>query len=60
VTDPWGFFDDYEVELSDADSERVDGDDVAVWVTVRAGAELSDFSANVRAPIVISQGQAAA
>jgi hypothetical protein len=36
VTNPWGFFADYEVELSDADSERVDGDDVAVWVTVRA------------------------
>jgi flagellar assembly factor FliW len=57
VTDPWGFFDDYDVELSDADSERVDGDDVAVWVTVRAGSELSDFSANLRAPIVISGGQ---
>jgi flagellar assembly factor FliW len=58
VTNPWGFFADYEVELSDADSERVDGDDdVAVWVTVRAGSALSDFSANLRAPIVISQGQ---
>jgi flagellar assembly factor FliW len=57
VTNPWGFFADYEVELSDADSERVEADNVTVWVTVRAGSELSDFSANLRAPILISQGQ---
>jgi flagellar assembly factor FliW len=57
VTNPWAFFSDYEVELSDADSERFPADDVAVWVTVRAGAELADFSANLRAPIVVSQGQ---
>ena len=57
VTNPWGFFADYEVELSDADSERFEASsDVAVWVTVRAGAELADFSANLRAPIVISAG----
>ena len=57
VTNPWAFFTDYEVELSDADSERFPSDDVSVWVTVRAGAELADFSANLRAPIVVSQGQ---
>ena len=57
VTNPWGFFADYEVELSDADTERVDADDVSVWVTVRAGSELADFSANLRAPILISKGQ---
>jgi flagellar assembly factor FliW len=57
VTNPWAFFADYEVELSDADSERFDADQVAVWVTVRAGAELADFSANLRAPILISNGQ---
>jgi flagellar assembly factor FliW len=57
VTNPWAFFADYEVELSDADSERFADDEVAVWVTVRAGDELADFSANLRAPIVISKGQ---
>jgi flagellar assembly factor FliW len=57
VTNPWEFFVDYEVELSDADSERFEGEDVTVWVTVRAGAELGDFSANLRAPILISNGQ---
>jgi flagellar assembly factor FliW len=57
VTNPWAFFADYEVELSDADSERFTDDDLAVWVTVRAGNELADFSANLRAPIVVSKGQ---
>jgi flagellar assembly factor FliW len=58
VTNPWEFFTEYEVLLSDADSERFEqSGDVAVWVTVRAGAELTDFSANLRAPILISNGQ---
>jgi flagellar assembly factor FliW len=59
VTSPWEFFADYQVALSDEDSERVgaEGDEVAVWVTVRTGSELSDFSANLRAPIVIAHGR---
>jgi flagellar assembly factor FliW len=57
VTNPWEFFADYAVELSDADSERFADDDVAVWVTVRGGTELADFSANLRAPILIAKGQ---
>ena len=57
VTDPWAFFSDYEVELSDEDSARFSAENVAVWVTVRAGSELSDFSVNLRAPILISDGQ---
>jgi flagellar assembly factor FliW len=58
VTNPWSFFGDYSVELSDEDTQRV-GDDasaVDVWVTVRAGAELSDFRANLRAPILVANG----
>jgi flagellar assembly factor FliW len=58
VANPWEFFNEYEVMLSDADSERFESaDDVAVWVAVRAGAELTDFSANLRAPILVSEGQ---
>jgi flagellar assembly factor FliW len=58
VTNPWTFFPDYTVDLSDDDTERVGaGEDTAVWVTIRAGAELSDFSANLRAPIVVSGGR---
>ena len=41
MTSPWTFFPDYAVELSDADTERVGGEDpdaVEVLVTVRASA----------------------
>jgi flagellar assembly factor FliW len=59
VTSPWPFFADYSVELSDADTKRVRSDDpdaVQVLVTVRATARLDDFSANLRAPILIFGG----
>ena len=60
VTDPWRFFADYEVELSDEETARIgveDAESVAVWVTVRAGAELSEFTANLRAPILVADGR---
>jgi flagellar assembly factor FliW len=60
VTDPWRFFPGYAVDLSDDDTDRVgaaDPTDVTVLVTVRAGAELTDFSANLRAPIVVWDGR---
>jgi flagellar assembly factor FliW len=60
VANPWQFFSDYAVELSDEATGHVgtvDAADVDVWVTVRAGAELADFYANLRAPIVISNGR---
>jgi flagellar assembly factor FliW len=59
VANPWEFFGDYEVELSDKASASITAEpsDVAVWVTVRAGAELSDFCANLRAPILIADGR---
>jgi flagellar assembly factor FliW len=56
VTNPWQFFADYVVELSDEDTERVGDAAVDVWVTVRAGSELSDFRANLRAPILVANG----
>jgi flagellar assembly factor FliW len=57
VTNPLAFFADYEIELSDADLARVGAPDAEVWVVVRAGAELSDFSANLHAPIVVAGGR---
>jgi flagellar assembly factor FliW len=59
IANPWHFFADYAVDLSDGDSAAitVDPADVAVWVTVRAGAELADFHANLRAPILIADGK---
>jgi flagellar assembly factor FliW len=60
VTNPWNFFSDYEVEISDAEAERIGVSDPAqaeVLVTVRAGESLDDFRANLRAPILISAGR---
>ena len=37
MTNPWLFFADYEVELSDADTARVASETPDVWVTVRTG-----------------------
>lgn len=60
VTNPWLFFEDYAVELSDAESERIgvaDADEPEVWVTVRAAERLEDFTANLRAPILVAGGR---
>ena len=57
VTNPWLFFADYGVELSDSDTDRVGSTEPDVWVTVRAGSSPQDFSANLRAPIVIADGR---
>ena len=60
VADPWAFFPDYAVELSEADTERVGSEDpeaVQVLVTVRATPQLRDFTANLRAPILIHEGR---
>ncbi len=60
VTNPWRFFGDYEVELSDQEAARIgvsDAEQTSVYVTVRAGEELDQFAANLRAPILIAQGR---
>jgi flagellar assembly factor FliW len=60
LTRPWTFFSDYEVELSDSEAERIGVSDPAqadVFVTVRAAESAEDFSANLRAPIIISAGR---
>ena len=60
VTNPWRFFGDFEVELSDEEAERIgitDAEQTSVYVTVRAAEELEDFHANLRAPILIAHGR---
>ena len=60
VTNPWRFFGDFELELSDDEAARIgitDADQTSVYVTVRAAEELEDFHANLRAPIVIAHGR---
>jgi flagellar assembly factor FliW len=60
VVNPWRFFGKYEVELSDAEAERIgvsDPEEAEVYVTVTAAETVEDFSANLRAPILISGGK---
>ena len=60
VTKPWTFFPSYEVELSDSEAERIgvtDPSEADVFVTVRAAEEAHNFSANLRAPIIMSGGR---
>jgi flagellar assembly factor FliW len=60
VCNPWNFFADYELELSDADVSRIgltDPADAQVYVTVRAADALENFTANLRAPILIAHGR---
>jgi flagellar assembly factor FliW len=60
VTDPNRFFAGFTVELADEDAERLGVDDVtavAVYVTVRAAEKLEDFTANLKAPILVFSGQ---
>jgi flagellar assembly factor FliW len=59
VTDPFPFFPDYEVVLSDAEAARTgitDPASVDVLVVVRAEAEPAAISANLLAPILVSAG----
>jgi len=60
ITNPWRFFSDYEVVLSDAEAARIgvsNPREADVYVTVRAAAELDEFCANLRAPILVSGGR---
>ena len=60
LTHPWKFFADYAVELSDSDQERIGIEDPAaaqVYVTVRAAEAIEDFTANLRAPILLVEGR---
>jgi flagellar assembly factor FliW len=60
VTNPFRFFKDFEVELSDDEAGRIgltQEDDPSVYVTVRATESLEGFSANLYAPILISGGR---
>ena len=60
LTSPWRFFADFALELSDDDVRRAaiaSPEEATVYVTVRAAEALEDFTANLRAPIVIAHGR---
>jgi flagellar assembly factor FliW len=59
VTNPHLFFSDFSVELSEEDVERLGVDartQVDAYVTVRAAQDLEQFTANLKAPILIWRG----
>jgi flagellar assembly factor FliW len=59
VTNPFRFFDTYEVELSDDEAARIgitESVPTSVYVTVRAAETLEGFSANLRAPLLVTGG----
>jgi flagellar assembly factor FliW len=61
ITNPHRFFEDFAVEVIDEDAERLglDGSSAMdVYVTVRAASALEDFTANLKAPILVQAGQA--
>jgi len=60
VTNPHRFFDEFVVELSDADAESLGFDDglaADVYVTVTASSVLTDITVNLKAPILIRDGK---
>jgi flagellar assembly factor FliW len=61
VTNPHRFFADFAVEVIDEDADRLGFDATSamdVYVTVRAASTLEDFTANLKAPILVRAGQA--
>ncbi len=61
MTNPHRFFQGFAVEVVDEDVERLglDGSSAMdVYVTVRAAPALEDFTANLKAPILVRAGQA--
>jgi flagellar assembly factor FliW len=60
VTDPRRFFSGFALDLPDEERTRLGLPELAatdIYVTVRASDQLEDFTANLRAPIVISEGR---
>lgn len=60
IADPQRFFDSYEIELSEQESERIGvpfAQRPAVYVTVRVDGALPEFTANLRAPLLVSGGR---
>ena len=56
VTNPWLFFSDYEVRVSDEDAEELaltSPEDADILCIVRAVSELEEFTVNLAAPVII-------
>lgn len=56
VTNPWLFFGDYELRISDDETRRLGLEgpqDADIFCVVRAASELADFTVNLVSPIVV-------
>ena len=59
VAEPWAFFPDFALDVSDEDVERIgltDPDDARVLVVVRVGPTAEECFANLKAPILVVGG----
>ena len=59
VAEPWAFFPDYALDVSDDDAERIgitDPGKARVLVVVRVGATAQECYANLKAPILVADG----
>jgi flagellar assembly factor FliW len=57
VADPWAFFEDYALDVPDADAERLGiagGEQPRVLVIVRVGPTPEECFANLKAPVLIA------
>jgi flagellar assembly factor FliW len=60
VTNPWLFFSDYEVRVSDEDAELLQltaPEDADIYCVVRASSELEEFTVNLAAPVLIHRAR---
>lgn len=61
LANPHRFFPNFTVELTDEDAERLELPDLStavdVYVTVRASEAIEEFTANLKAPILIYAGR---
>jgi len=56
VTNPWLFFSDYEVRVTDEDADLLgltSPEEADIFCVVRAASELEDFTVNLAAPVII-------
>jgi flagellar assembly factor FliW len=56
VTNPWLFFSDYEIRLSDDETRQLglsEPADASIFCVVRASEKLADFTINLAGPLVI-------
>jgi flagellar assembly factor FliW len=56
VTNPWLFFSDYEVKVSDEDTRRLElegPESAEIFCVVRAAGELADFTVNLVGPVIL-------